>query len=199
MNAIGTEIGEGTTIMFVNDITTMQTMNGHTHIIHAQTIITSGLEYFNIIGVSDVSVNNLRDTIRNAVKTTTANRWPTGRITVNMAPAITPKNGRVLSAAIAVSILMAMGEVSARVFDETAVLGIVHADGTLTGCMINDSQLDQLNKNAVTRVIVPEDAPINDDAHPDLTIVRAATLADCVSASFEINTDRSMQSKTCGI
>lgn len=183
--------------MIVNDITTIQTVNGRTHIIHAQTSITFGFEYFNIIGVSDVSLTDLRDTVRNAVKATTANRWPTGHITVNMAPAITPKNGRVLSAAIAMSILMAMGELSARAFDGTAVLGIVHANGTLTGCMITDSQLDQLNKNDVTRVIVPKDAPINDDVHPDLTIVRAATLADCVSASFEIN--RSIQPKTCSI
>ena len=68
--------------------------------------ITNGLPSFEIVGLPDAAVKEARERVRAAAKTS-GMRFPTGRITVNLAPAGMKKAGTHYDLPILLSILSA--------------------------------------------------------------------------------------------
>ena len=74
--------------------------------IHVECYITNGLPAFDIVGLPDAAVKEARDRVRAAAKTS-GMRFPTGRITVNLAPANIKKSGTHFDLPILIGILAA--------------------------------------------------------------------------------------------
>lgn len=97
-----------------------------THIV-AECYISNGLPAFDIVGLPDSSVKEARERVRAATKTS-GFRFPTSRITVNLAPAGMRKTGTHYDLPILISVLSASGLIR-RPPSTCAFIGEVSLDG----------------------------------------------------------------------
>ena len=105
-------------------------VNGiHGSLIRVEAHITNGLPNFEIVGLPDAAVKEARERVRAATKTS-GMRFPTGRITVNLAPANEKKTGTHFDLPVLLSILCAAGAVKKPASD-SAFLGEVSLDGEI--------------------------------------------------------------------
>lgn len=99
------------------------------HVITVECYISNGLPAFDIVGLPDTAVKEARDRVRAAAKTS-GMRFPTGRITVNLAPASLKKSGTHFDLPILIGILSACGAVR-RPNSACALLGELSLDGQI--------------------------------------------------------------------
>lgn len=92
--------------------------------------ISPGLPAFHVVGLPDSAVRESRERVRAALKNS-GYAFPAGRITVNLSPADTKKEGPAFDVAIALSILTACGHVSQRHLASYAFLGELSLDGSI--------------------------------------------------------------------
>ena len=91
--------------------------------------ISNGLPAFDVVGLPDAAVKEARERVRAAAKTSGL-RFPTGRITVNLAPANVKKSGTHFDLPILIGLLSACGAVR-RPKSSTVLLGELGLDGTI--------------------------------------------------------------------
>ena len=91
--------------------------------------ISNGLPAFDIVGLPDAAVKEARERVRAAAKTS-GMRFPTSRITVNLAPASLKKTGTHYDLPILLGILAASGAVR-RPRSSSAFLGELSLDGQI--------------------------------------------------------------------
>ena len=91
--------------------------------------ISNGLPVFDIVGLPDAAVKEARERVRAAAKTS-GMRFPTGRITVNLAPANLKKTGTHYDLPILLSIMSAFGAVR-RPRSTSAFIGELSLDGQI--------------------------------------------------------------------
>ena len=91
--------------------------------------ITNGLPAFDIVGLPDAAVKEARERVRAAAKTSGL-RFPTGRITVNLAPASVKKAGTHYDLPILLGIMSACGSIR-RPKSNSAFLGELSLDGKI--------------------------------------------------------------------
>ncbi|PWL48945.1 MAG: magnesium chelatase [Clostridiales bacterium] len=91
--------------------------------------LSGGLPAFDIVGLPDAAVRESRERIRAAVKNC-GFEFPMRRITVNLAPADTRKEGALYDLPILLSVLVASGQLAGD-FDDCAFIGEVALDGGL--------------------------------------------------------------------
>jgi magnesium chelatase family protein len=87
-----------------------------------ETDISGGLPSFTVVGLPDTAVQESRERVRAAVKNT-GFRFPLSRITVNLAPADLKKEGPLFDLPIAISLLLASGQILSRRHEGTVFLG----------------------------------------------------------------------------
>jgi magnesium chelatase family protein len=80
--------------------------------VHVETHLANGLPAFNIVGLPEKAVQESRDRVRSALQNSGFD-FPARRITVNLAPADTPKHGSRFDLPIAIGILLASGQLPA--------------------------------------------------------------------------------------
>lgn len=97
--------------------------------IRVECYISNGLPTFEVVGLPDAAVKEARERVRAAVKTS-GMRFPTGRITVNLAPANLKKAGTHFDLPILLGIMCACGAVR-RPPSSSAFLGEVSLDGQI--------------------------------------------------------------------
>nr|WP_245302240.1 YifB family Mg chelatase-like AAA ATPase [Symbiobacterium terraclitae] len=92
--------------------------------------VSPGLPAFEIVGLPDAAVREARERVRAAIRN---GGWPfpLQRITVNLAPAHTRKEGAGFDAAIAVGVLAASGAFDPAALEGVAVAGELALDGAL--------------------------------------------------------------------
>src|SRR3989344_4150074 len=98
-------------------------------ILEVETDILNGLPALNIVGLPDKAVEESKERVRSAIKNTGAD-LPDKRITVNLAPGDLPKEGSSYDLPIAVSILLASGQLQ-KIPNDSIFLGELSLDGTL--------------------------------------------------------------------
>lgn len=79
-------------------------------------IASQGLPNFFIVGLPDKAVDEAKERVRSAIKNSGAD-FPAKRITVNLAPADLPKEGASYDLPIALGILIASGQLEAKIED----------------------------------------------------------------------------------
>ncbi len=89
-----------------------------------------GLPYFSTVGLPDNAVKESKDRVRSAIKNS-GYSFPTGRITVNLAPANIKKEGTIFDLALAVGILKTEGIIKTDRHLDFIVLGELSLDGAV--------------------------------------------------------------------
>ena len=92
--------------------------------------LSNGLPSFAIVGLPETAVKESKDRVRGAILNCQF-EFPQQRITVNMAPADTPKEGGRFDLAIALGILAASGQVRKNALDKMECLGELSLGGEL--------------------------------------------------------------------
>jgi magnesium chelatase family protein len=100
------------------------------YMIDVEVDISNGLPVFDIVGLPDISIRESKERVRAAIKNS-GFEFPIKRITVNMAPADTKKEGPAFDLAIAVGILIATGQIPIMDNLDPIFLGELSLDGTL--------------------------------------------------------------------
>lgn len=91
--------------------------------------LSGGLPAFDIVGLPDAAVRESRERIRSAIKNCGFD-FPMRRITVNLAPADTKKEGALYDLPILLAVLAASRQIQAD-FSDSVFIGEVALDGTL--------------------------------------------------------------------
>jgi magnesium chelatase family protein len=99
-------------------------------IIRVETHIAATISMFSVVGLPDSVVRESRERVYAAIKTS-GFKFPTWRITVNLAPADVRKEGAALDLPIAVGILAAAGEARLPLLEHYLLLGELALDGRL--------------------------------------------------------------------
>ena len=94
-----------------------------------ETDVSRGLPSYEMVGSPDAAVKESKERVKSAVKNSLL-EFPTHRITVNLAPAYVKKEGSAFDLPVAVSLMLAYGELVADVSD-TVFLGELALNGDL--------------------------------------------------------------------
>ena len=93
--------------------------------------ISGGLPSFSIVGLPEGAVRESKDRVRSALINSKF-KFPKGRITVSLAPANLPKSGGRYDLPIAVGLLLASGQIKAKInLENFELYGELGLDGTL--------------------------------------------------------------------
>ena len=127
--------------------------------VQVEVFSTGGLPGMDIIGLPDASVRESRERV-NAAILNSGKEMPPRRITINLAPADTRKEGPSFDLPIAVGILIANGQISVRKdidLSRTVIFGEVGLDGRIQAVRGALAIVISANEKGYTEVILPED------------------------------------------
>ncbi len=127
----------------------------NSYMLEIEADVSGGLPCFDVVGLPDTAVKESRDRVRAAIKNC-GYTFPTGRITVNLAPADKKKEGAVYDLPILVSILMASKQLEANISD-CAFLGEVSLDGQLRGVNGILAMVITAKQNGIKNIFIPYD------------------------------------------
>lgn len=99
-------------------------------IIDVETDIKAGLPSLQIVGMGNKAIDEARQRVRSAI-TNSALAFPARKLTVNLAPAELPKDGTHLDLPIALSILVASGQLKPKELENALFVGELALDGAI--------------------------------------------------------------------
>jgi magnesium chelatase family protein len=114
-------------------VTTFTLYGLDTHPVVVEADLRAGLPAFTVVGLADRSVSEARERVRTAIQNS-GFEFPMRRVTVNLAPAHLRKAGSGFDLAIACAILVASGQLPARLLDGVAVFGEISLTGEVVSC-----------------------------------------------------------------
>ncbi|MDD6479421.1 MAG: YifB family Mg chelatase-like AAA ATPase [Oscillospiraceae bacterium] len=126
-----------------------------TYMIEIEADVSGGLPSFDIVGLPDAAVKESRDRVRAAIKNC-GYKFPTGRITVNLAPADKKKEGSVYDLPILIAILKASNQLDIDVSDSVFV-GEVSLDGRVRGVGGVLAMAITALQNGIKKIYVPKE------------------------------------------
>ena len=116
--------------------------------------LANGMPMFDIVGLPDASVKESRERVRAAAKNC-GYGFPAARLTVNLAPADLKKEGPAFDLPVAVSILMASGQLDNRELTGTLMLGELSLDGSLQPVRGALPMVISASEQGIEEVILP--------------------------------------------
>jgi len=99
-------------------------------LIEVEADISRGLSSFTIVGLGDTSVQESKERVRSAIKNSQFH-FPIERKTINLAPAQLKKQGPSFDLPIAISLLVASGQLSLDRFEDSIIIGELALNGDL--------------------------------------------------------------------
>ncbi len=123
------------------------------YMIEIEADVSGGLPAFDIVGLPDTAVKESRDRVRAAIKNC-GFKFPTGRITINLAPADKKKEGSVYDLPILISILKASGQINSDTSD-SVFIGEVSLDGRVRSVGGVLAMAITALQNGIKRLFVP--------------------------------------------
>lgn len=145
----------------------------------------NGLPAFHVVGLPDASCREARDRVRAAILSS-GFRWPSARITVNLAPSGVRKEGAGLDLAIALGILAAGSDVLDRTaLDGFGFLGELGLDGSVRPVAGTLSLVGAMREPTI---VVPERVAVEAQLAGVETVRGAASLGDVVACLSGLST-----------
>ncbi len=136
--------------------------------------ISSGLPGFAVVGLPDAAVSESRDRVRAAIKNSGFS-FPPGRVTVNLAPADSRKEGAGYDLPIAVAILASCGFIATLPHDAVFV-GELSLDGTVRPVPGVLTIAEMARETCAPFLFVPIENAAEAALVPDITIIPVGSL-----------------------
>ena len=124
--------------------------------VDVQTDISNGYPGFEIIGLPDAAIKEAKERVKTAVKNS-GFRFPSKRITTNLAPASKKKEGTAFDLAVAVSVLEASEQIFPEDSEKTAFIGELCLDGTVNSISGVLPMVISALRNGMEHIFVPAD------------------------------------------
>lgn len=101
------------------------------YMVEIEADVTGGMQGFDIVGLPDSAIRESRDRVRSAIKNS-GYKYPTGHITVNLAPADIKKEGSVYDLPVLLALLISSKQIAPTVsLEDSIFVGEVSLDGKL--------------------------------------------------------------------
>ena len=127
----------------------------NSYMLEIEADVSGGMPSFDVVGLPDAAVKESRDRVRAAIKNC-GYKFPTGRITVNLAPADKKKEGAVYDLPILISILLASKQLECNT-QSCAFLGEVSLDGQLRSINGVLAMVITAKQNGIRDIYLPQD------------------------------------------
>lgn len=92
--------------------------------------LNAGLPAYDTVGLADTAIKESKERVRSAIKNSLF-QYPIRKITINLAPADTKKEGSHFDLAIALGILIANEEIVSKTYKDYIILGELSLDGSI--------------------------------------------------------------------
>ncbi|MFZ5966364.1 MAG: YifB family Mg chelatase-like AAA ATPase [Bacillota bacterium] len=131
--------------------------------------ISNGLPALVIVGLPDASVKESKERIRSAIKNS-GFEYPLKRITINLAPANTKKEGTHFDLPMAIAVLEASGQIDHTNLRDYAFIGELSLNGQLNKITGVLPLVIALRNHGIKKIILPKANAQEASAIPDLEI-----------------------------
>ena len=128
-----------------------------TEIIRVECDLSRGMPVLNMVGLPDAAVRESRDRLRAAILNSGLDFPVNRRITINLSPAGTRKEGTHLDLPIALSLLAGAGNVPAEKMEDYAVIGELSLDGRVEAVPQALPMCIGLKQKGVKKIILPKE------------------------------------------
>jgi magnesium chelatase family protein len=118
--------------------------------------INAGLPTFEMVGLPSIATKESKERLRSAIKNS-GFLYPLKRITVNLAPADTKKEGPVFDLSIAIALLAASEQIKSERYKDYIYIGELSLDGELRKVSGVMPLLIAAYQNGHTKFVVPKD------------------------------------------
>lgn len=125
------------------------------YMIEVEADVSTGLPAFDIVGLPDATVKESRDRVRAALKNC-GYKFPAGRITINLAPADTKKEGSIYDLPILLAILMASDQLKCDL-SNSVFIGEISLDGMIRPVNGVLTIAITARQNGIEKIFVPAD------------------------------------------
>ena len=98
------------------------------YLVTTEVDISLGLPGFDLVGLGDTAIKESKERVKSAIRNS-GFKYPINKITVNLAPATTKKEGPMFDLSIAVGILSASGQISVDEVENYIFIGELSLDG----------------------------------------------------------------------
>ncbi|MDE6188807.1 MAG: YifB family Mg chelatase-like AAA ATPase [Clostridia bacterium] len=92
--------------------------------------LNAGLPSYDMVGLADTAIKSSKERVRSAIKNSLYT-YPIRKITINLAPAYTKKEGSHFDLPIALGILVASEEIVSKTYKDYIILGELSLDGSI--------------------------------------------------------------------
>ena len=130
----------------------------NSYIVEVEADVSKGLPAFDVVGLPDVAVKEARDRVRSAIKNC-GFKFPSGHITVNLAPADLKKGGSHYDLPITIALLIASGQIKLDV-ENKVFLGELSLDGKIRGVNGALPMTITANEEGIGEIYLPLDNSI---------------------------------------
>ena len=139
-----------------------------------------GVPVFNIVGLPSSSIKEARNRVQTAVKNS-GYQFMGKRVTINLAPADTKKDGSYFDFPMAIGFLISSGQLPSKIFQDYIMIGELSLDGSLRGvCGIMPMLISALQAGH-RKFIIPKDNAKEASYIKGTEVVAVATLSDACS------------------
>lgn len=124
------------------------------YLVEVEVDISPGLPAFFTVGLPDAAVKESRDRVKAAISNT-GFKFPSKKITINLAPADIKKEGSAFDLPIAIAILTAEGIIKKEGVSHTIILGELSLDGSVKRIRGALSIALMAKKRGIKRIVIP--------------------------------------------
>lgn len=156
------------------------------YIVEIEVDISSGLPSFLMVGLPEGSIKEGRERIKSAIKNS-GYRFPSDRITVNLAPADIKKEGTAFDLPIALGILCASGVVSMSSYCDYLILGELSLDGFIRPVKGVLPISIMAKREGIKGIYLPKENAIEASVIDDINIYPVGSLPELVEAIIGVN------------
>ena len=124
--------------------------------IEVEVDINNGLPKYDLVGLPDTALKESKERVQSAIKNSTY-IFPAKKITINLAPANTKKEGPAFDLAIAISILVSSGQIKTETHGEYIIVGELSLDGKIRAVTGLLPVLISAKAMGLNKFIIPEE------------------------------------------
>jgi magnesium chelatase family protein len=150
------------------------------YLVEIEVDISRGLPAFNIVGLPDTAIKESKERVRSAI-INSGYKFSDKRITVNLAPANTKKEGSLYDLPIALGMLSAKGEISQDAISKFIIVGELALDGKLRPVRGILSIVDLVRQREKDGIILPKENAQEASFCRDINVYPMESLLEAVA------------------
>jgi magnesium chelatase family protein len=149
------------------------------YIINVEIDISDGLPEFQLVGLPDSSVKEAKERVRTSIKNSKF-VFPIKKITVNLAPADTKKEGPSFDLPIAIGILCCMDIIPAEALKDVIIIGELSLDGSIRPVKGILPMVNGAYKCGIKKCIIPIENAIEGAIVENMEVIGVSCLSEVV-------------------